>query len=196
MISTSVFYVCRLRAFAGETYREGDENNWGFGQGISVIILVLPLTLIIETCYGLSSWKYCPCLYSILTLTDAYKDSHRRSERFCPPQPQLQPSTSTSLSSQTQDDSTATHAIVWDSEMDPDVTSWVSAVEITSQTTVFPSSPSQAASRPASCLKTSQFFSPGTSTTLYSRVQLDQATSKAKSAAVGYYDGHEKPVGG
>lgn len=52
MIVNNIYYTFDLRFTAVANGREDDEDAWGFGQTVPMLLLILPLALILESSYG------------------------------------------------------------------------------------------------------------------------------------------------
>ncbi|KAK6431954.1 hypothetical protein LTR95_011878 [Oleoguttula sp. CCFEE 5521] len=57
ILVNSVYTVFWLRGLASENGRTGNEDTWGFGQAVAVMLLALPVFTIVETLAG----KFVPC---------------------------------------------------------------------------------------------------------------------------------------
>lgn len=56
----SISYIFFLRNTASDNGRQGDEDEWGFGQAVPMFLLILPIATVVETAWG----KLEPELYS------------------------------------------------------------------------------------------------------------------------------------
>lgn len=50
LLVNNIYFVFYLRS--NVSGMQGDENGWGFGQAVPMLLLVLPLSLLLETAYG------------------------------------------------------------------------------------------------------------------------------------------------
>ena len=48
----SISYIFHLRDTASDNGRQGDEDEWGFGQAVPMFLLILPIATIMETAWG------------------------------------------------------------------------------------------------------------------------------------------------
>lgn len=54
----SINYIFALRNEATDNGRQGDEDEWGFGQAVPMFLLILPIATVMETVYGPSMMAY------------------------------------------------------------------------------------------------------------------------------------------
>jgi hypothetical protein len=52
ILVNNIYYTFLLRQSAVDHGREGDEDSWGFGQVVAILLLFLPLMVILETGFG------------------------------------------------------------------------------------------------------------------------------------------------
>ena len=48
----SINYIFYLRNTASDNGRQGDEDEWGFGQAVPMFLLILPIATVVETAWG------------------------------------------------------------------------------------------------------------------------------------------------
>jgi hypothetical protein len=48
----SINYIFHLRNTASAKGRQGDEDEWGFGQAVPMFLLILPIATVVETAWG------------------------------------------------------------------------------------------------------------------------------------------------
>jgi hypothetical protein len=52
IMTNSITYIFYLRNTAFENGRQGDEDEWGFGQAVPMFLLILPIATVVETAWG------------------------------------------------------------------------------------------------------------------------------------------------
>jgi hypothetical protein len=65
LILNNVYWSLEYKREAPSQHRIGDENKWGFGQLVPLLLIALPLSSLIESMYGASSLPCCSCLLSM-----------------------------------------------------------------------------------------------------------------------------------
>lgn len=51
-ILANISLIFFLKSAASEQGRDGDENEWGFGQAVPMFLLIIPIATVVETAYG------------------------------------------------------------------------------------------------------------------------------------------------
>ena len=52
IMTNSINYISILRNAASDNGRQGDEDEWGFGQAVPMFLLILPIATVVETAWG------------------------------------------------------------------------------------------------------------------------------------------------
>lgn len=58
VMPNSIIYIFYLRNTASENGRQGDEDEWGFGQAVPMFLLILPIVTFAETTWGILIYDF------------------------------------------------------------------------------------------------------------------------------------------